>query len=216
MAQHNGQRIGYVRVSTTDHNLYRQRAAFSPVVRLFEEKQSGAKRAGHGALAELIAYAREGDVFVGASMDRLARSVVDLNNIVGEIVAKGASVEFLAERVTFQPGAVDAFAEFQLNIMASSVQLERAITMESQAEGIRAAKARGAYQGCTRKLTDGQLRQVLQHIAAGVPKAEVARRFGIDRATLYRAIARRATGVAVSAGVTTSSWRPATWARQVA
>lgn len=47
--------------------------------RLFEEKQSGAQRAGRTALAEMIAYAREGDTVVVSSMDRLARSVVDLN-----------------------------------------------------------------------------------------------------------------------------------------
>lgn len=201
MAQHNGQRIGYARVSTADQNLDRQRAALGKLDRLFEEKQSGTGRAGRGALADLIAYARAGDVVVIASMDRLARSVVDLNNIVGEIVAKGASVEFLAERVTFQPGAVDPFAEFQLNIMASFAQLERAITKERQAEGIRAAQARGVYHGRARKLTDEQLPQVRELLEAGVPKAEVARRFGIDRTTLYRAIARHGTRAGDETGV---------------
>lgn len=190
MTQHIGQRIGYARVSSTDQNLARQLAALGQVHRMFEEKQSGAGRAGRTALAEMIAYAREGDTVVVSSMDRLARSVVDLNQIVGELVAKGVIVEFINERVTFRPGATDPFVEFQLNIMASFAQLERAITKERQAEGIRAAKERGVYKGRVRKLTAEQLGTAHELIKSGVPKAQVARRFGIDRATLYRTLAR--------------------------
>ena len=187
-----GPRVGYARVSSTDQNLARQLATLGEVDRLFEEKQSGAGRAGRTALAELIRYVREGDTVVVSSMDRLARSVVDLNQIVGELIAKGVVVEFASERVTFQPGAADPFAEFQLNIMASFAQLERAITKERQAEGIRAAKERGVYQGRAHKLTAGQRASARELIATGVPKAQVARRLGVDRSTLYRALARPA------------------------
>ena len=141
--------------------------------------------------ADLIGYAREGDTVVVSSTDRLARSVVDLNQIVGELVAKGVVVEFLNERVTFKPGAADPFAEFQLNIMASFAQLERAITKERQAEGIRAAKERGAYQGRARKLTAEHLATARELIDTGVPKAQVAHRLNVDRSTLYRALARQ-------------------------
>ena len=88
-------------MASTDQNLARQLATLGEVDRLFEEKQSGARRAGRTVLADLIGYAREGDTVVVSSMDRLARSVVDLNQIVGELVAKGVVVEFLNERVTF-------------------------------------------------------------------------------------------------------------------
>lgn len=188
MAQHKGQRIGYARVSTVDQNLTRQITALGDVDRLFEEKVSGARRDGRTALAEMIAYARRDDTVVVSSMDRLARSVVDLNQIVSELVAKGVAVQFLAERVTFRPGTTDPFAEFQLNVMASFAQLERAIAKERQAEGIRAAKARGVYTGRARKLTAGDLANAREWIGAGVPKAEVARRLGVDRSTLYRAL----------------------------
>ena len=190
MTQHRGQRIGYARVSSTDQNLARQLAALGDLDRLFEEKQSGAKRDGRQALTDLISYARRDDTIVVTSMDRLARSVVDLNQIVSELLAKGVVVEFLTEHVTFKPGATDHFAEFQLNIMASFAQLERAITKERQADGIRAAKERGVYQGRSRKLTAEQLATARDLITTGVPKAEVARRLGVDRTTLYRALAR--------------------------
>ncbi len=187
-----GARIGYARVSSTDQNLARQLATLGDVDKLYEEKQSGAKRAGRTALANLIDYARDGDTVVVSSMDRLARSVVDLNQIVGELVAKGVVVEFLTEHVTFKPGATDHFAEFQLNIMASFAQLERAITKERQADGIRAAKERGVYQGRSRKLSTEQLATARDLIDTGVPKAEVARRLDVDRTTLYRTLAREA------------------------
>ncbi|MFJ6281290.1 recombinase family protein [Arthrobacter subterraneus] len=192
MVQQIGQRIGYARVSSSDQNLARQLAVLGEVNRLFEEKQSGAQRAGRIALSDMIAYAREGDTVLVSSMDRLARSVVDLNQIVGELTSKGVAVEFINERVTFAPGSSDPFAEFQLNIMASFAQLERAITKERQAEGIRAAKARGVYQGRKRKLTADQLAAALEMVSLGVSKAEVARRLGVDRSTLYRALARDA------------------------
>ena len=187
-----GQRIGYARVSSLDQNLARQLAVLGEVNRLFEEKQSGAQRVGRIALSDLIGYARDGDTVVVASMDRLARSVVDLNQIVGELIAKGVAVEFIAERVTFSPNTRDPFAEFQLNIMASFAQLERAITKERQAEGIRAAKARGVYKGRTRKLTSEQLAAARELLSAGVSKAEVARRLDVDRSTLYRTLVREA------------------------
>lgn len=189
MTQHKGQRIGYARVSSTDQNLARQLATLGELDRLFEEKQSGAQRTGRTALAELIAYARAGDTVVVSSMDRLARSVVDLNQIVAELIAKDVTVEFLTERTSFRAGTTDAFAEFQLNIMASFAQLERSISKERQAEGIKAAKARGVYKGRTPKLKPEQLAEAHDMIKAGVPKARIARNLGIDRSTLYRALA---------------------------
>lgn len=190
MSQHMGHRIGYARVSSRNQNLARQLEALGEVDRLFEEKQSGAGRTGRPALADLIGYARSGDRVVVSSMDRLARSVVDLNQIVTELVEKGAAVEFIHERVSFQPGASDPFAEFQLNVMGSFAQLERAISKERQAEGIRAAKARGVYKGRARSLSTAQLDEARTLIGMGVPKAQIARQFKVDRSTLHRSLAR--------------------------
>jgi DNA invertase Pin-like site-specific DNA recombinase len=190
MMPHKGQRIGYARVSSLEQNLARQLAALGEVDKLFSEKQSGGSRAERTELAELMRYAREGDTVVVSSMDRLARSVVDLNQIVRELTAKDVAVEFITERVTFRPGVTDPYSEFQLNVMASFAQLERAISKERQADGIRAAKERGVYAGRARKLTDEDLADARKQINAGIPKAEVARRLQVDRSTLYRALDR--------------------------
>ena len=85
-------------------------------------------------------------------------------------------------------GSVRALTAFQLNIMASFAQFERSIAKERQAEGIPAVKARGVYTGRTRKLTATQPADAREQISAGVPKAAVSRRLGINRTTLHRAL----------------------------
>lgn len=185
MVQHNGQVIGYARVSSASQNLDRQLEAVGQVDRLFEEKESGASR-DRPVLKELIRYARQDDKVVVASMDRLARSVLDLNTLIQDFIAKGVTVEFVKERLTFTQGRSDAFAEFQLNVMAAFAQLERAITRERQAEGIAAAKKRGVYKGRTKTLTAEQLTQAHEDINRGVPKTVIARKLGVHRSTLHR------------------------------
>lgn len=189
MVQHqrNGQLIGYARVSSSSQNLDRQLEAIGQVDRVFEEKQSAASR-DRPVLAELLRYARDGDKVVVASMDRLARSVLDLNTLVQALTGRGVTVEFIKERLSFAHGGGDAFTEFQLNVMASFAQLERAITKERQAEGIAAAKKRGAYKGRAKALTSQQLAQAREDVERGVPKTAIARKLGIHRTTLHRSL----------------------------
>lgn len=72
-----------------------------------------------------------------------------------------------------------------LGIMGSVAEFGRSIIRERQAEGIARAKTRGVYKGRAKALTDEQLAQAREWVDAGVPKAEVARRLGIGRTTLY-------------------------------
>ncbi len=92
-----------------------------------------------------------------ASMDRLARSTVDLAQLVQDMTGRGVRVEFIAERLAFAPDAEDPFATFQLHLLGAVAQLERSIIKERQREGIELAKARGAYRGRARKLTPEQV-----------------------------------------------------------
>ncbi|WP_268768501.1 helix-turn-helix domain-containing protein [Microbacterium sp. Leaf179] len=77
-------------------------------------------------------------------------------------------------------------------MLAAFAEFERALIRERQAEGIRIAKAEGPYRGRARKLTPVLLDEARQLISAGIPKAEVARRYGVDRSTLHRALVRSA------------------------
>ena len=77
-------------------------------------------------------------------------------------------------------------AKLMLGLLGSVAEFERSIIKERQAEGIARAKARGVYKGRTKVLTDAQVTQARGWVADGVPKAEVARRLGIGRTTLYK------------------------------
>ena len=123
-------------------------------------------------------------------MDRLARSVIDLNTITRRLTNKGASVEFLKERLEFRAGAAeDPFAQFQMNLMGSFAQFEREMIRQRQAEGIAAAKARGVYKGRGRTHDDLTIQMMRDQAARGVPKARIAREHQISRSTLYRYLA---------------------------
>lgn len=122
-------------------------------------------------------------------MDRLARSLGDLRDIVDEITAKGASVEFVKEQQTYSRDTDDAIGRLMLNLLGAFAEFERTLIRERQREGIRIAKAAGKYKGRGRKLTDEQITEARRLISTGVPKTTVARGLGIDRATLYRMLA---------------------------
>lgn len=105
-----GQVVGYIRVSSVDQNPDRQVAALGEVDETFTDKVSGKNRADRPALAELLRHVRRDDTVRITSMDRLARSVVDLAQLVQDMTTRGARVEFVTERLTFGPGAEDPFA----------------------------------------------------------------------------------------------------------
>lgn len=92
-------RVGYTRVSTTDPNLDRQLDGI-PVDRVFADKISG-KNTHRPALEELLEYVRAGDIVVVHSMDRLARNLDDLRQLVRTLTGRGVRVEFVKESLTF-------------------------------------------------------------------------------------------------------------------
>lgn len=182
------QTVGYVRVSSDDQNLARQLDVIGDVDRIFSDKVSGGSRDSRQGLAECISYVREGDTVRVASMDRLARSLRDMRDIVDEIVGKGAGVQFVKEGQTYSPDTNDALSQLMLHMLAAFAEFERALIRERQAEGIRIAKAAGKYQGRAKKLSADQRGEMEQLVQAGISKAEVARRFGVNRSTIYRAL----------------------------
>ena len=95
-----GQIIGYVCVSSTEQNPARQVAALGIVDEMFTDRISGRSRADRPALGAMLRHVRGGDTVRVGSMDRLARSVVDLAQLVQEMTGTGVTVEFLVERLT--------------------------------------------------------------------------------------------------------------------
>lgn len=188
-----GQVIGYVRVSTVDQNPERQIVAIQAALgtepdRWFTDHASGSSTT-RPALTAMLTHVRDQDVILVASMDRLARSVVDLDQLVTQLTARGVTIRFLKEALAFQSaGRADPLAVFQLQVMGAFAQLERELIRDRQREGIEAAKARGVYRGRTRRLTAAQVAAARAEVSSGVPKAVVARRLGVARQTLYDAL----------------------------
>lgn len=125
-----GQTIAYIRVSSTDQNPDRQIAKVGAVEETFTDEVSGKSRTERPALSKMLRHARRGDTVKVASMDRLARSVIDLAQLVQEMNDRGITVEFVSERLTFDPGADDPFATFQMHMLGSVAQLERSLIRE--------------------------------------------------------------------------------------
>lgn len=181
-----GQKIGYARVSSKDQNLDRQLAALKKekVFRVFTDTVSGSSTQRPG-LDGALNYVRAGDQLIVVSMDRLARSLIDLHRLVDELTERGVSVKFLKEGQTYSLDS-SPVAKLMLGLLGSVAEFERAIIRERQAEGIAKAKARGVYKGRAKVLNEEQIAQAREWVGAGIPKAEVARRFGIGRTTLYK------------------------------
>lgn len=179
-----GQRIGYVRVSSSDQNDARQLEAMGELDRIFTEKASG-KDTHRPQLQALLQYAREGDTIVVHSMDRLARNVDDLRQIVNAQTRRGIGVQFIKEHLTFT-GDESPLANLMLSVLGGVAQFERDLIRERQQEGIALAKKRGVYQGRKKALSPEQMEELRRRVAAGEKKAHLAKAFGISRETLYQ------------------------------
>lgn len=182
-----GQRVGYIRVSTTDQNTARQLDGVE-LDRIFEDKASG-RDAKRPKLQELLAYVREGDIVIVHSMDRLARNVDDLRRIVTELSGRGVRVEFQREGVIFT-GEDNPMNTLLLTMLGAVAEFLRAQNLENQREGIAKARQAGKYKGRKQALTPEQVSEVRQRVAAGEKKTALAKELGVNRDTLYEALKR--------------------------
>lgn len=178
-----GHKIGYVRVSTVDQNEVRQLEGIS-VDKLFTDKASG-KDTKRPQLEELLSFVREGDTVVVHSMDRLARNLDDLRQIVSGLNKRGVKVEFVKENLVFT-GDDSPMATLMLSVMGAFAEFERSLGKERQREGIEAAKKRGAYKGRKKALSSEQIDELKQKVANGEKKTDLAKEYGISRETLYQ------------------------------
>jgi len=178
-----GQKIGYVRVSSIDQNPERQLENIQ-LDRVFTDKASG-RDIQRPQLEALLVFAREGDVVVVHSMDRLARNLEDLRQIVKTLTGRGVRVEFVKESLAFT-GDDSPMANLLLNVMGSFAEFERSLIRERQKEGIALAKQRGVYRGRKPALSEEQIVELRGLVRTGIPKTRVAKDFGITRETVYQ------------------------------
>lgn len=182
-----GQNIAYIRVSSVDQNTDRQLAGLH-FDETFTDKVSG-KDTKRPALSACLRHVRKGDTLHVHSIDRLARNMSDLLNLIEDLNGRGVTVEFHKERMSFT-GESDPFQKLQLQMMGAFAEFERAMIKERQREGIAAAKAKGKQIGAKRKLTPSQVSEIQQKLSEGSTKKELAAAYGVSRQTLYAALER--------------------------
>lgn len=178
----NGQNIGYIRVSSSGQNDERQLQGVK-LDETFKEKISGSsiKRP---KLQECMKYVRKGDTLHVHSMDRLARNLKDLQEIVDSLIKKGVKIKFHKENLTFK-GDDSAIDNLLLQVMGAVSEFERNLLKERQMEGIQNAKRMGKHLGRKKALNENQIRELHKLCNQGVSKEELAKKYEISRQTVY-------------------------------
>lgn len=177
-------RYGYARVSTVDQDLAIQeealRAAGCQVIRA--EKRSGSNREERTELRLLLDFLHPGDSLVVTRIDRLARSVRDLQDIAQELKSKGVALKATEQPVDTGTAAGKAFFDM-LGVFA---EFETNLRRERQLEGIRAAKDKGVYKGRKPSIDRLEVRRLRE--VEGLGPSAIARQLGIGRASVYRVL----------------------------
>ena len=179
---------GYARVSTIDQDLRLQRAALKAagcdVIRA--EKASGSRRDGRTELQVLLDFVRPGDTLIVTRIDRLARSMKDLQDIVHELKTRKVTLRATEQPIDTSTAAGKAF----LDMLGVFAEFETNLRRERQLEGIAAAKARGVYTGRKQQIDPAAIPQLRDKEKLG--PAAIAKRLGIGRASVYRLLGKAA------------------------
>ena len=180
--------IGYARTSTLEQiagfEAQKRDLEAAGCKKVFSERVSSVAQ--REQLEAAIDYLRDGDSLVVTKLDRLARSMRDLLDIVARIEAKGAGLRILAMNLD----TTTATGKLMLNVLGSVAEFERSMMLERQREGIAKAKAEGKFKGRkpTARAKAGEVEAML---AAGESPTAVAKKLGIGRSSVYRAMADR-------------------------
>ncbi|EAC8200775.1 recombinase family protein, partial [Listeria monocytogenes] len=189
-------KLGYARVSTVGQDLQTQieklKNAGITDDYLFIEKKSGTTTRNRHELENLLKQARNGDHVFVTKIDRLARSIIDLNNVMNRFKEKGVSVTFLDNNMTFEADTENnAMQRLLFNVLGSFAEFERDMIVNRTGEGRQRAKAAGKKLGRT-----GQPEEKIRRAIAmwknrkqlDVSISEIVEDTGVPRATLYKKI----------------------------
>ncbi|MNJ46216.1 DNA-invertase hin [compost metagenome] len=173
--------VGYKRVSSSDQNTARQLDGVA-LDEVFEDQVSGATTE-RPALQEMLRFVRKGDTIHVHSIDRLARSLKDLLELVEGLKARGVTLNFHKEGLAFT-GEKNHTQDLMLSMMGAVAQFERNMIRERQAEGIAKAKAAGVYKGRKKAVNDEAIRAA---VADGLSFRKTAEKLGVSLSTVQRA-----------------------------
>ncbi|RYB07117.1 recombinase family protein [Lichenibacterium ramalinae] len=178
-----GHLYGYARASSLDQDVTIQvealKAAGCTTIRA--EKVSGTSTTGRAELATLLDFLRAGDTLVVTRIDRLSRSIADLQDIVRALKARGVFLRAIEQPVDTGTAAGKAF----LDMLGVFAEFETNLRKERQLEGIAQAKAAGVYKGRKATIDVAEVRKLQSE---GLGATEIAERLGIGRASVYRVL----------------------------
>lgn len=179
--------VGYARTSTLDQiagiEAHERELLASGCEKVFREQVSSVDVKQRDQLALALDFLREGDTLVVTKLDRLARSVAHMHEVLQCVTAKGAALRIVNMGIdTSTPTG-----KLMLNVLGGVAEFEREIMLERQREGIAKAKRDGKYKG---RVPTAQRKadSVKALLAEGVGASEIARRVGISRASVYNVI----------------------------
>lgn len=176
-------KYGYARVSSSGQDLEVQidalTAAGCETIR--QEKVSGTSIQGRDELNTLLEFMRDGDELVITRIDRLARSIRDLQNIVYDLDKKGVTLSATEQPIDTKTSVGKCF----LDMLGVFAEFETNLRKERQMEGIAKAKDKGVYKG--RKPTI-DVQKVKELRDTGLGASKIAKELGIGRASVYRAL----------------------------
>ena len=174
---------GYARVSTTDQDLSIQERALHAAgcQAIRAEKRSATKRDARTELQFLLDFLRDGDTLVVTRIDRLARSMKDLQDIVYELKAKGVALRVTEQPIDTGTAAGKAF----LDMLGVFAEFETNLRRERQMEGIAYAKSKGVYKGRKASIDPAKVKELR---ASGMAPSAVAKALKIGRASVYGAL----------------------------
>lgn len=183
--------IGYARVSTTGQDYETQKEILNKegCEKIFVEKITGTSTAQRKELKNAISHSREGDTLIVAKIDRLARSIIDLNKIVSELVEKGVNVRFVSENMEFKADSeTNSLQMLLFNMLGSFAQFERDLIIERTAEGRERAKKQGKHLGRPsqpEKEIKRALKLYQERETNGMSVTDIAKATGVPRSTIY-------------------------------
>ena len=179
--------LGYIRVSTFAQHTDRQLADLKlPAECLYVDHSSGSNT-DRPELQNLLKALREGDVVHIHSLDRLARNLKDLMNVLDKMLERGVTVHFHKENLVFSADKNNSMHRLMLQIFGGLAEWELALVRERQAEGIAAARRKGKKLGRPSKVTEAQKEQVREAFRKDplYSVSRISRESGVPRSTCH-------------------------------
>ncbi|MCD4714565.1 MAG: recombinase family protein [Clostridiales bacterium] len=177
----------YCRVSTLDQNTTVQEEAILnryPDAKIFTEQITGTTIKGREQLELILKIIDKGERVVVWKLDRLARNMKDLLDIVQAIESKGACLEILDQSIDTCTASGKAF----LQMLGVFAEFETNLRKERQMAGIAKAKTKGVYTGRKPSLTADQQAEIKEKRSNGVSPTELAKEYEVSRGTIYNII----------------------------